>query len=49
MQSNLYRTEENRFFLGCQIILNKQLEGMKLILPAATKNFYVDGHKPTPH
>ncbi|ODN01678.1 Adrenodoxin-like protein, mitochondrial [Orchesella cincta] len=35
--------------LGCQIILNKQLDGLKVTLPAATKNFYVDGHKPTPH
>lgn len=35
--------------LGCQIILTKELEGMELQLPKATRNFYVDGHKPTPH
>lgn len=35
--------------LGCQIILSKELEGMEISLPAATRNFYVDGHKPQPH
>ncbi|XP_068624514.1 adrenodoxin-like protein 1, mitochondrial [Battus philenor] len=35
--------------LGCQIILTKDLEGMELYLPKATRNFYVDGHKPAPH
>lgn len=35
--------------LGCQIILNKDLEGMELTLPQATRNFYVDGHVPEPH
>ncbi|XP_037292916.1 adrenodoxin-like protein 1, mitochondrial [Manduca sexta] len=35
--------------LGCQIILTKELEGMEIQLPQATRNFYVDGHKPTPH
>lgn len=35
--------------LGCQIILTKDLEGMELQLPKATRNFYVDGHKPKPH
>ncbi|XP_073965776.1 adrenodoxin-like protein 1, mitochondrial Ferredoxin 1 [Choristoneura fumiferana] len=35
--------------LGCQITLTKDLEGMELQLPKATRNFYVDGHKPTPH
>ncbi|CAK1549132.1 unnamed protein product [Leptosia nina] len=35
--------------LGCQITLTKELEGMELHLPKATRNFYVDGHKPTPH
>ena len=35
--------------LGCQIILNKSLEGMRLQLPPITRNFYVDGHKPQPH
>ncbi|CAF0918871.1 unnamed protein product [Brachionus calyciflorus] len=35
--------------LGCQIILNKELEGMELTLPQATRNFYIDGHVPEPH
>lgn len=35
--------------LGCQIILTKELEGLRLELPKATRNFYVDGHKPKPH
>ncbi|CAH1773547.1 unnamed protein product, partial [Owenia fusiformis] len=35
--------------LGCQIILDKHLEGMELELPKATRNFYVDGHVPQPH
>ncbi|CAK1594863.1 unnamed protein product [Parnassius mnemosyne] len=35
--------------LGCQIVLTKELEGMELQLPKATRNFYVDGHKPAPH
>ncbi|GAB1602443.1 adrenodoxin-like protein 1, mitochondrial isoform X1 [Argonauta hians] len=35
--------------LGCQIILTKELEGLELSLPPATRNFYVDGHEPTPH
>ncbi|ALC44987.1 Fdxh [Drosophila busckii] len=35
--------------LGCQIMLDKSMEGMELELPKATRNFYVDGHKPKPH
>ncbi|XP_043788545.1 adrenodoxin-like protein 1, mitochondrial [Apis laboriosa] len=35
--------------LGCQIILTKELDGIELELPQATRNFYVDGHTPTPH
>ncbi|XP_034104586.1 adrenodoxin-like protein 1, mitochondrial [Drosophila sulfurigaster albostrigata] len=35
--------------LGCQIVLDKTMEGMELELPKATRNFYVDGHKPKPH
>lgn len=35
--------------LGCQIILTKEMEGMELELPKATRNFYVDGHTPKPH
>ncbi|XP_018320089.1 adrenodoxin-like protein, mitochondrial [Agrilus planipennis] len=35
--------------LGCQIILTKELNGIELELPKATRNFYVDGHVPKPH
>lgn len=35
--------------LGCQIILTKDLEGLEVTLPKATRNFYVDGHVPQPH
>ncbi|XP_028144559.1 adrenodoxin-like protein 1, mitochondrial [Diabrotica virgifera virgifera] len=35
--------------LGCQIVLNKDLEGLEVELPKATRNFYVDGHTPKPH
>ncbi|XP_015127825.1 adrenodoxin-like protein, mitochondrial isoform X2 [Diachasma alloeum] len=35
--------------LGCQITLTKELDGIELELPTATRNFYVDGHKPAPH
>ncbi|CAG2181024.1 unnamed protein product [Oppiella nova] len=35
--------------LSCQITLTKELSGIELTLPAATRNFYVDGKKPTPH
>ncbi|KAL1500950.1 hypothetical protein ABEB36_006363 [Hypothenemus hampei] len=35
--------------LGCQIILTKDLDGLEVELPKATRNFYVDGHVPKPH
>ncbi|XP_076651739.1 adrenodoxin-like protein 1, mitochondrial Ferredoxin 1 [Halictus rubicundus] len=35
--------------LGCQIILTRDLDGIELELPQATRNFYVDGHTPTAH
>ena len=35
--------------LGCQIIITEELANMKLRLPRATANFYVDGHVPQPH
>ena len=35
--------------LGCQIIISDQLSGIRLRLPRATANFYVDGHVPQPH
>jgi len=35
--------------LGCQITVTENMEGSVFTLPKATRNFYVDGHKPTPH
>nr|XP_039258693.1 adrenodoxin-like protein 1, mitochondrial [Styela clava] len=35
--------------LSCQIILSKEINGIEVQLPSATRNFYVDGHKPKPH
>lgn len=35
--------------LGCQVVLSTHMEGAKIRLPAATRNFYVDGHTPKPH
>ncbi|KAI0036991.1 2Fe-2S ferredoxin-type domain-containing protein [Vararia minispora EC-137] len=35
--------------LGCQVYLTKELDGMTATLPAATRNMFVDGHKPTHH
>ncbi|XP_008787614.1 2Fe-2S ferredoxin-like isoform X2 [Phoenix dactylifera] len=40
-------TETSR--LGCQVIAKPELDGMRLALPAATRNFAVDGYKPKPH
>jgi hypothetical protein len=36
-------------FKGCQIVLKKDLDGIVLTLPKATRNFYIDGHVPEPH
>lgn len=35
--------------LSCQIHLTKELNGIEVRIPSATRNFYVDGHKPKPH
>ncbi|XP_040571190.2 2Fe-2S ferredoxin [Lepeophtheirus salmonis] len=35
--------------LGCQIVMKEELSGIVVRLPQATRNFYVDGHKPQPH
>jgi ferredoxin-2, mitochondrial len=35
--------------LGCQVKVTTRMEGMVLEMPKATRNFYVDGHKPKPH
>ncbi|CAB3984464.1 adrenodoxin, mitochondrial [Paramuricea clavata] len=35
--------------LSCQIILTKEMDGIEVMLPKATRNFYVDGHIPQPH
>jgi ferredoxin len=40
-------TETSR--LGCQVRLSKDLEGMEITMPSATRNMAVDGHKAKPH
>ncbi|OIW19337.1 hypothetical protein TanjilG_03471 [Lupinus angustifolius] len=35
--------------LGCQVIAKPELDGIRLALPAATRNFAVDGYVPKPH
>lgn len=35
--------------LSCQIKVTEATDGCSFKLPAHTKNFYVDGHKPKPH
>ncbi|PFH36347.1 putative adrenodoxin-type ferredoxin [Besnoitia besnoiti] len=35
--------------LGCQIHITPDLDGAKIRLPQLTRNFYVDGHVPSPH
>mmetsp|Transcript_8866 Transcript_8866/g.18936 ORF Transcript_8866/g.18936 Transcript_8866/m.18936 type:complete len:187 (+) Transcript_8866:58-618(+) len=40
-------TETSR--LGCQVIASRELDGLRVRIPAASRNFYVDGHKPKPH
>ncbi|GFR40038.1 hypothetical protein Agub_g576 [Astrephomene gubernaculifera] len=35
--------------LGCQVLASKELDGARVRIPAASRNFYVDGHKPKPH
>jgi hypothetical protein len=32
--------------LGCQVKVTKELEGMTITLPGATRNMYVDGELP---
>ncbi|RZC67821.1 hypothetical protein C5167_011503 [Papaver somniferum] len=39
----------HRSRLGCQVIARPELDGIRLALPAATRNFAVDGHVPKPH
>ncbi|CAN1755335.1 Adrenodoxin-like protein 1, mitochondrial [Linum perenne] len=40
-------TETSR--LGCQVIAKPELDGVRLAVPAATRNFAVDGFVPKPH
>ncbi|KAF7973034.1 hypothetical protein HWV62_16310 [Athelia sp. TMB] len=35
--------------LGCQVKLTRDLDGMSVGLPSATRNMFVDGKKPTHH
>ncbi|KNC53595.1 ferredoxin [Thecamonas trahens ATCC 50062] len=40
-------TETSR--LGCQIVMSPDIDGIRVTLPAATRNFAVDGFVPQPH
>lgn len=40
-------TETSR--LGCQIKVDEYLSGKTITIPSASRNLYVDGHKPEPH
>ena len=40
-------TETSR--LGCQVIASKEIDGISVRIPGATRNFAVDGHVPKPH
>jgi hypothetical protein len=40
-------TETSR--LGCQITVTEDMDGVLIVMPSATRNFYVDGHVPKPH
>ncbi|KAH7574515.1 hypothetical protein JRO89_XS03G0306000 [Xanthoceras sorbifolium] len=40
-------TETSR--LGCQIVAKPELDGIRVAIPAATRNFAVDGYVPKPH
>ena len=35
--------------LGCQIIASPELNGIRLAIPTATRNFAVDGYVAKPH
>lgn len=35
--------------LGCQVVVSKDLDGMRATLPPATRNMAVDGFVPQPH
>ena len=40
-------TETSR--LGCQVVAAKEIDGIAVRIPGATRNFAVDGHVPKPH
>lgn len=35
--------------LGCQVLMSKELDGIRVRIPSATRNMAVDGYKPKPH
>lgn len=35
--------------LGCQILASKELDGLVVRIPSATRNMAVDGFRPKPH
>lgn len=40
-------TETSR--LGCQVTMGRELQGLRVRIPSATRNMAVDGYKPKPH
>ena len=40
-------TETSR--LGCQVLATPELDGLRVRIPSATRNFAVDGFVPKPH
>lgn len=40
-------TETSR--LGCQVLAKPELDGLRVRIPSATRNFAVDGFVPKPH
>ncbi|MCO5590499.1 hypothetical protein L7F22_044469 [Adiantum nelumboides] len=39
----------DRSRLGCQVLAKPELDGVRLAIPSATRNFAVDGYVPKPH
>jgi hypothetical protein len=35
--------------LGCQVVVTKEMDGIRVTLPPATRNMAVDGFVPQPH
>ena len=49
LQRSLLPSLRPRSRLACQVKITESMEGAKVTLPSATRNFYVDGHVAKPH